>query len=235
MPFRCDCAPTACWACPQAAAVPEPPQYHAKHGHRLSAGHRRRHGLPRTAAVCLTRRSPRTSLLPTPSWYGNMRPAARLTLSTVFVIPWWIAAWAPPHALAGDAMPTAAGRTPAEIPGINGLVDAASTEVKRTGNPSRIAEFDDVRDVMTHATEWRWYSRDNGILLAIPIRERLGIVARAEGEKTLADVVRRLINQAGWGNPPVQVILVGTEEPCHQRLLCPPCGAAVLPATCSFN
>ena len=33
------------------------------------------------------------------------------------------------------------------------------------------------------------------------------------GEKILADVVRRLINQNGWGNPPVKVVLIEPELP----------------------
>jgi hypothetical protein len=132
----------------------------------------------------------------------------------VFLIPCFIAGWATPLLPAGEAKTaTIAGWNPAEIPGINGLVEAAGTEVKRTGNQWRIAAFDDVRDVVVHASEWHWYSRDNGVLLAIPVRERLGIAAKIEGEKALADVIRRLINQAGWGNPPVQVVLIEPEEP----------------------
>lgn len=126
----------------------------------------------------------------------------------------------------------AAGWNPAAIPGMETLVDAAARQVKRTGDATRIAAFEDVRDVMAHASEWRWYARDNGILLAIPIRERLGIPAKAEGERALEDVVRRLINQAGWGNPPVQVILVGREEPCHVIPPCPPCEPATAAAPC---
>mgnify|MGYP006269811285 CR=1 FL=1 len=163
-----------------------------------------------------------------------MATTGRFLCQMLFVAPCLIAALAKPDLLAGDfTTPTAAGWTPAEIPGIAGLVNAATTEIKRTGNPSRIAEFDDVRDVMAHASEWRWYSRDNGILLAIPIRERLGITAKAEGEKALANVVRRLINQAGWGNPPVQVILVEDEAPRHKVTPCQPCRESEPPAPCA--
>jgi hypothetical protein len=112
---------------------------------------------------------------------------------------------------------------PEGMPGIDTLADTTAKQVRRSGDPSRIAAFDDVRDVMSHASEWRWYSRDNGILLAIPVRERLGIPAKVEGENELADVIRRLINQAGWGNPPVQVVLIEPEQPCHERPVCPPC------------
>lgn len=138
----------------------------------------------------------------------------RLFSLIVFLTPCLVTGWATPHLSAGEAKKaTNAGWNPAEIPGINGLVEAARTEVKRTGNQRRIAALDDVRDVMAHASEWTWYSRDGGVLLAIPVRERLGITAKAEGERALADVVRRLINQAGWGNQPVQVILIEPEEP----------------------
>lgn len=126
----------------------------------------------------------------------------------------------------------AALRLPAMMPGIDTLVDTAAKQVRRSGDASRIAAFDDVRDVMALASEWRWYSRDNGILLAIPVRERLGIPAKIEGESALADVVRRLINQAGWGNPPVQVVLVEPEQPCHERPVCPSCECRSPVATC---
>jgi hypothetical protein len=52
-------------------------------------------------------------------------------------------------------------------------------------------------------------------LLAIPVRERLGIAARANAENLLADIVRRLIYQRGWGNPLVQVVFIEPEIPCH--------------------
>jgi len=71
--------------------------------------------------------------------------------------------------------------------------------------------FDDVRDVMTRASEWRWYARDGGILLAISVRQRLGLAAKVESEQALADVVRRLIYQRGLGNPRVQVVFIEPE------------------------
>jgi hypothetical protein len=138
----------------------------------------------------------------------------RLFSRIVFLIPCLIAGWPTPHLSAGEAKTaTTTASNPFAIPGIDRLVEAATTEVKRSGDRFRIAAFDDVRDVMAHASEWIWYSRDNGVLLAIPVRERLGIAAKVEGEKALADVVRRLINQAGWGNPPVQVVLIEPDEP----------------------
>jgi hypothetical protein len=146
-----------------------------------------------------------------------------------------IAAWATARLMAGESqVVTRSGRTASEIPGVDGLVEMTTLEFKRARNPSQIAAFDDVRDVMAHASEWRWYSRDRGILLAIPVREGLGIEAKVEGERALADVVRRLINQAGWGNPPVQVVLVEGEVPCCECPRCPPCvpSPPIVPCAC---
>ena len=192
---------------------------------------------PRRLTGNLTKRRWRISLrvigLERPN---NMATTGQVFRRIAYIALCWIAAWANHHMLAGDITgPTSAGWTPAEIPGIDGLVDAAGTEVKRSGKASRIAAFDDVRDVMAHASEWRWYSRDNGILLAIPIRERLGITAKAEGEKALADVVRRLINQAGWGNPPVQVLLVRHEVPQQAMTPCQPCREVTPTSPCGFE
>jgi hypothetical protein len=93
------------------------------------------------------------------------------------------------------------------------LAEDLSRQITTLRNPAEAAAIDDVRDVLSQAPEWRWYSRDHGILLAIPVRERLGLVARYDGEAALADVVRRLINQKGWGNPPVQVVFIEPELP----------------------
>lgn len=85
--------------------------------------------------------------------------------------------------------------------------------MRKPGNPRDEAIFADVKDVMAHSSEWRWYSRDKGILLAIPVRERLGIADRATAEDHLADIIRRLIYQKGWGNPPMQVVFIEPERP----------------------
>lgn len=85
--------------------------------------------------------------------------------------------------------------------------------MRKPGNPRDEAIFADVKDVMAHSSEWRWYSRDKGILLAIPVRERLGIADRVTAEHHLADIIRRLIYQKGWGNPPVQVVFIEPEVP----------------------
>lgn len=84
------------------------------------------------------------------------------------------------------------------------------------------AILEDVRDVMTHSSEWRWYSRDRGILLAIPVRERLGIFGTGKSEDMMADIVRRLIYQQGWGNPRVWVVFI---EPKHTSSTASSCNA----------
>jgi len=93
------------------------------------------------------------------------------------------------------------------------IAEDLSRQITSLRDPAEAAAIDDVRDVLSQAAEWRWYSRDHGILLAIPVRERLGLLARYDGEEALADVVRRLINQKGWGNPPVQVVFIEPELP----------------------
>jgi hypothetical protein len=112
-------------------------------------------------------------------------------------------------------------------------------QIRTLRNPLEAAVIEDISDVMSHASEWRWYSRDHGILLAIPVRERLGILADVNGEQVLADVVRRLINQRGLGNPPVRVVLIEPEEPA--RVVSPaawqasvsPAFVGAVPAACA--
>ena len=89
--------------------------------------------------------------------------------------------------------------------------------MKNLRNPAEAALVDDLSAVLSHSSEWEWYSRDHGILLAIPVKERLGLLTSYDGEKVLADVVRRLINQKGGGNPPVQVVLIEPELPTMTR------------------
>jgi hypothetical protein len=90
-------------------------------------------------------------------------------------------------------------------------------QMKNLRNPAEAALVDDLSAVLSHSSEWEWYSRDHGILLAIPVKERLGLLTSYDGEKVLADVVRRLINQKGGGNPPVQVVLIEPKLPTMTR------------------
>jgi len=81
-------------------------------------------------------------------------------------------------------------------------------QIKNVKSPTDASTVDDLSGVLSHFSEWRWYSRDRGILLAIPVKERLGLQTYYNGERMLADFVRRIINQRGWGNPPVQVVFI---------------------------
>lgn len=114
------------------------------------------------------------------------------------------------------------------------IAENLERQIAASRDPGLAVILDDLRSVMTPPAEWRWYSRDHGILLAISVREQLGIATKAEGEKALADIVRRLINQNGWGNPPVQVVLREPEivflkpRPCTMI----PVNAAAIPCDC---
>ena len=110
--------------------------------------------------------------------------------------------------------PLTRGRATEVLANIDDIAEGVERQIRNPGSPRDEAILDDVRGVMAHASEWRWYSRDHGILLAIPVRERLGIGTRANAENLLADVVRRLIYQKGSGNPPVQVVFIEPEIPC---------------------
>ena len=60
-----------------------------------------------------------------------------------------------------------------------------------------------------------------GLQRMATVKERLGMLASYSGEKVLADVVRRLLNQNGLGNPPVQVVFLEPHDPaeaCGHRL-----------------
>lgn len=85
-------------------------------------------------------------------------------------------------------------------------------QIETLRDPYEAEIVDDVRDVLADSYEWRWYFRDGGILLAIPVKERLALLAGYDREQVFADVVRRLINQKGFGNPPVQVVFVEPRE-----------------------
>ena len=116
---------------------------------------------------------------------------------------------------AADPKPGPITRGQAEqiLAGTGTITAELETQLAKPRDPRQAIMLDDVRSVMAHASEWRWYSRDHGILIAIPVRERLGISAKVNGEDALEDIVRRLVNQNGWGNPPVQVVFIEPEPP----------------------
>lgn len=136
---------------------------------------------------------------------------------------------------AGDLEPLSQARA-AEI--LARREEIADSIVKQlvSGKKSRSSlALEDARDAMAPASEWRWYSRDHGILLAIPVREQLGIGSKVRGERDLADIARRLLHQEGWANPPVQVVFIEPAPPspvrpcsgCHtvpDTIMTSPCG-----------
>jgi hypothetical protein len=125
---------------------------------------------------------------------------------------------AEPAATAGPRVePLTRGRGTAIVANADSITDELERYVAAPKSPRDEAILDDVRGVMAHAPEWRWYYRDHGILLAIPTSERLGFGTEANAEELIGDVVRRLIYQRGWGNPPVQVVFIEPEIPCHDR------------------
>lgn len=109
--------------------------------------------------------------------------------------------------------PLTRGRAAEILANTDAIADDLGRQIKSLRNPLEAAIIDDVRDVLSQSAEWEWYSRDRGILLAIPVKERLGLLTSYDGEKVLADVVRRLISQKGWGNPPVQVVFIEPKLP----------------------
>jgi hypothetical protein len=144
----------------------------------------------------------------------SRRIAACLVLASCLVSP----CFAADDDEAADVRPMAVepltrGRAAEILDNSSDVAEALVRQIKNLRNPTEAAVVDDVRDSLTHSSEWRWYSRDHGLLLAIPVKERLSVFTSYDGEKVLADVVRRLINQKGWGNPPVQVVFIEPELP----------------------
>ena len=50
------------------------------------------------------------------------------------------------------------------------IAEDITRQIKSLRNPAEAAVVDDIRDVIAHSSEWEWYSRDHGILLAIPVK-----------------------------------------------------------------
>jgi len=117
--------------------------------------------------------------------------------------------------------PLTRGRAAGVMAGIDGIADETERRIMTPGSSRGEPVFDDIRGVMTHASEWRWYYRDHGVLVAIPVRERLGIATRTNAENLVADVVRGIISEQGLGSPPVQAVFIEPEIPCpslHRRI-----------------
>lgn len=64
----------------------------------------------------------------------------------------------------------------------------------------KIADSDDVAladasEKMEHASQWRYYSRDRGVMVAIPMKQRLNYADRLVAEKKVADLFESLVYQ----------------------------------------
>lgn len=99
------------------------------------------------------------------------------------------------------------------------LADDVSLELANLGDSAEAVAIDDVRDVLERPSLWRWYWRDHGILVAMPVTERLGMLTRHDGELALSDLVSRVINRSGWGNPHVQVVFIEPKLPSPSERL----------------
>lgn len=111
--------------------------------------------------------------------------------------------------------PLTRGRGTAIVANSDVIADELAQYVKEPHVARDEAILDDVRDVMTPASEWRWYWRDHSLLVAVPVRERLRYGVRSNAEALLAIATRRAIHERGWGSPPVQVVFIEPEVPCH--------------------
>jgi len=68
-------------------------------------------------------------------------------------------------------------------------------ETQRKISESTDATLAEMRDVIDHASLWRYYSRDRGVMVAIPVKERMNYVDRLDGERKIAELFERLVNQ----------------------------------------
>jgi hypothetical protein len=110
--------------------------------------------------------------------------------------------------------PLTRGRATEVLANIDDIAEGVERQIRNPGSPRDEAILDDVRGVIALPSEWRWHYRDHGLLLAIPVRERLGIGARANAESLIAESVCRNTRDQGLGAPPVQVVLIEPEVPC---------------------
>ena len=128
--------------------------------------------------------------------------------------PWCCLAADPEGEPVSNVLPLSRAQSGQILANADSIAESLDKQITRVSDPRLAVVLEDVRAMAADPSEWRWYSRDHGILLAISVRERLGIAAKVDGAKALADIVRRLINQNGWGNPHVQVVLIEPESPC---------------------
>lgn len=81
-----------------------------------------------------------------------------------------------------------------------------------------------IQDVIEPASNWRYYYRDRGILIAIPVKQRLPYLDRFHGEIEVATLAERLVlqsdNQRIEGA--IRVVFIEPQPECpHRRTIHP--------------
>jgi hypothetical protein len=94
--------------------------------------------------------------------------------------------------------------------------DAYGVDAQRKIAESTDSDLADVSDVIDHASQWRYYSRDRGVMVAIPVKQRLNYADRVEAEKKIASIYERLVNQRE--DQPIEgairVVFIEPASPC---------------------
>lgn len=111
--------------------------------------------------------------------------------------------------------PLTRGRGEMLVANADALADDVGRFVQHPGAARDEAILDDVRGVMASTSEWRWYYRDHGLMVAVPVRERLAYGTRRNAEALLTSAIQRAASEQGVGRPPVQVVFIEPEVPCH--------------------
>ncbi len=90
--------------------------------------------------------------------------------------------------------------------------DEIVRELAGLSDPNEAAIVEDVLDVLPHPSEWRWYQRDHGLLIALDVRKRLGITEASVGRDAIEAVAREVLERQGHGRPDVRVVFI---EPAY--------------------
>jgi hypothetical protein len=76
-----------------------------------------------------------------------------------------------------------------------------------------------LQDSIEHSSQWRYYYRDRGILIAIPVKQQLSYMDRFDGEIEIARLAERLVlqsdNQRIEGA--IRVVFIEPQPECRFR------------------
>lgn len=95
---------------------------------------------------------------------------------------------------------------------------AIDTQIRRIDDRAPLRDVETVLPDMANSSEWRFHSRQGGLLVAIPVTRNLTASEKYGGEREVVDVVERLIRQRGFSGR-VQVVFI---EPAAMALLAGP-------------